>query len=223
MYSEVFRLILEAFGEVDNLGPALKNAVELGDKQATVRDGVIQTINELADALVLASDLIAQELSGTVIEFHTNMMDETLLKGCFKRLAARVSEPSLRLLLHEGKVCGSLHKLGDRFRQPLTYSSMSGLSVWDEVKTFFGRSNSMDIALNGLLEGEQDYLHDLADFLNDVGKLAEEGAGTAWGQEELLKQSALAIIKLVQEKRQTLLDKAREVRQKADIAIATLH
>jgi hypothetical protein len=216
-------MVLQAFSDVHDYGSELKEASKLGEQQATVRDGVIQTINELADSLVLATDLIAKELSATIMEFQANMMDVGQLRGCCERLAARVSEPQLRLLLHEGKVCGNLHKLGDRFEQPFSYEAMAGMNIWENVTTFFRRSSSMSMALHGLIEGERDYLRAFADFLDEVRTEAEQAAALGWGQELMFKEQVADLIKLIQEKRQVLQDEARQVRKMADTAINTLH
>src|SRR5205823_3421086 len=116
----------DGFEEIAGLGSELSRAIELGEQQATTRDGAIQTINEMCDALQLAADLISKELSACITEFNRlRADDEQVLRGYFERTAVRLSEPSLRLLLHEGTVCGELHKLGDRFRQPFSKQTIS--------------------------------------------------------------------------------------------------
>lgn len=214
----------QALEDVTNLGPDLKKAIDLGKEQATTRDGVIRTINEMADALQLACDLIAKELSSSIIEFHAQLSEgEECLRGCHERLAARVSEPSLRLLLHEGRVCGELHKIGDRFETPFSPESVAGLSFWENVKSFFTRSSVMSQELHGLIEGERMYLQDFSSFLDDVRVAAEEAIAVPWGSQNELKSKTASMIGLIREKRQSLLKKALEVREAANRAIGTLH
>src|SRR5215831_3870545 len=125
-----------AFKEVGNLGSELTKALEKGEEQAATRDGAIQTINEMCDALQLASDLIAKELSASITEFNRIREDkEDVLRAYFERMAIKFSESSMRLMLHEGKVCGELHKLGDRFEQPFSKQTMGGVSFWENIKT----------------------------------------------------------------------------------------
>ena len=117
----------------------LDEAIKKGEQQAQTRDGVIQTINEMSDALQKASDEINSRLSGSVLEFNClrDVQDESSLRGYFERTATTYSDPSLRLLLHEGGVCGQLHKVGDRFSQPFSPATASGVSFWEAVKIFF--------------------------------------------------------------------------------------
>lgn len=51
----------------------------------------------------LATDLIAKELSAGITELN-RLQDgkEEMLREYFERIALRLSEPSLRLVLHEG-------------------------------------------------------------------------------------------------------------------------
>jgi hypothetical protein len=217
-------VIRDAVNDVTNLAPDLKDAIELGNEQAEIRDGVIQTINEMCDALLLASDLISSELSASIVEFAQLRMDkENIIRGFFERCSAKFSEPSLRLILHEGKVCGELHKLGDRFETPLSPQSTSGLSLWENVKTFFSRSNQMGVALHGLIEGEQDYLRDVAGLMNEIRDAAEATIQLPLGSEDALRQKGEELVKLMREKRAVLETKLREIREAGDAAIQALH
>jgi hypothetical protein len=216
--------IRDAVEDVANLAPDLKDAIAQGKEQAETRDGVIQTINEMCDALVLASDLIASQLSASIVEFgRIRMEKESTIRGYFGRCATKFSEPSLRLLLHEGKVCGELHKLGDRFETPFSPESISGLSFWDNVKTFFSRSNRMTSALHDLIDGEQDYLRDIGTLLNEVRDAAEATNQLPWGSEDAVRNKGDELLTLMRERRQDLEAKLRQIREAGDAAIQALH
>jgi hypothetical protein len=214
----------DAIDDISSLGSSLKDAIALGKEQASTRDGVIQTINEMCDALQLASDLLAKELSASILEFNRIKGDkEEILRGFFERVAARFSEPTLRLLLHEGQVCGELHKLGDRFETPFSPEAVAAQNVWQAVKTFFTRSSRMSVTLHGLVEGERDYLRDFSAFLDDVRDRAEKATALSWGQDAVLRQHGDSLSALLREKRAVLQQKVANVRHAADAAIATLH
>ena len=224
MSSSVLDSTKNALKDVASLGSDLKKAIDLGKEQATTREGVIQTINEMSDALQVASDLIAKELSSSITEFHAQPGGgEAQLRGCFERLALRVSEPSLRLLLHEGRVCGALHKIGDRFETPFSPESVAALSFWQSIRTFFTRSSMMSQVLHGLIEGERDYLRDFSSFLEEIRIGSEEALAVQWGNEVELKKKTASMISLIREKRKSLLNKALEVRDAADAVIDELH
>lgn len=213
-----------ALDDLGGIGSSLRDAIALGKEQASTRDGVIQTINEMCDALQLAADLVAKELSTSILEFNRIKDEkEELLRGFFERLAARLAEPRLRLLLHEGQVCGELHKLGDRFETPVSPESLAALSAWQAVKAFFTRSSAMSTALHGLVEGERDYLRDFAEFLDDVRDRAEKATAMAWGQVGALRQEGESLTELMRQKRAALQQKAASIRKGADAAIATMH
>lgn len=214
----------DAISDVGNIVSDIDNILKKGDEQANARKGAIQTINELCDALQLACDLISRELSGSIIEFNQlKNAKEEALRGYFQRTAIKLTDPSLRLLLHEGKVCGELHALGDRFSQPFSEVTRGGVSFWETVKTFFDRSNSMTIALNGLYEGEMHYLHEFASFLDDVRNHAENATGINWGETEQLRQAGHNLAELMRQKRQVLQDQVREIRAVANACVAKLH
>lgn len=214
----------EAIKDIAGLGSDLSKAIAKGEEQATTRDGVIQTINEMCDALQLAADLISKELSAGITEFNRLRQEkEEILRGYFERIAVRLSEPSLRLLLHEGTVCGELHKLGDRFEQPFSKETGSGVSFWQNVKTFFSRSNDMSNVLHGLIEGERDYLRGFSSFLDDARNLAESATQVAWGNDAALRTQGENLIQLLREKRAILQRKLFEIRTAADRAISALH
>src|SRR5262245_9744987 len=106
----------EGLDELSGIASQLKEAIALGKEQASTRDRVIQTVNEMCDALQLACDLICAKLSSAITEFNrVRWENEEALRDHFERLAQLVSAPSLRDLLREGQVCGELHKVGDRF------------------------------------------------------------------------------------------------------------
>lgn len=213
-------------GIIELTGPAgeLKKAIEMGDEQAEVRDRVVDTLNEMTDALQLAVDLVGQELSTAIMEFHqVKAGPETSVRAYFERLVHTVSEPALRRRLHEGHVCGQLHKLGDRFAQPFAAEARAALSIWDNVQTFFTRSNPMSRVLNDITEGERNYLRDFALFLDDVRDGAEEALGSPWGSPEELRAKGEELQRLMRAKRGQLVDQVRRLRMAADNAIAALH
>lgn len=215
----------DAIKELGKFTPDLNEAIEKGEKQAETRDKVIETINEMCDALQLASDLVSKELSTSIIEFsQVKQGQENLLRGYFERVAIRFSESSLWLLLHEGKVCGELHKVGDRFEQPFSMVAMSSLSLWENVRTFFCRSNNMSNLLHGLIEGEREYLRNLSAFLNEVRNCVEDAIQRIpWGNDQALKMKGEELIQLMRERRSSLQTKLSEIRVVADAVIAELH
>jgi hypothetical protein len=214
----------DAIKDIAGLGSNLSKAIAKGEEQATTRDGVIQTINEMCDALQLAADLISKELSAGITEFNRLWQEkEGVLRGYFERLAVRLSEPSLRLLLHEGTVCAELHKLGDRFEQPFSKETISGVSFWQNVRTFFSRSNHMSNVLHGLIEGERDYLRGFSSFLDDARGLAEAATQIPWGDDHALRNQGQNLVQLMRDKRAILQRKLVDIRSAADGAIAALH
>ena len=146
----------KAIKEVESFAQALNKSIEKGDEQVTTSEGAIQTINDMCDALQSALDHISKELSTSIIEFNgIKYAKEDMLRSYFGTVAIRFSKPPLHLLLHEGKVCGELHKLGDRFEQPTSIQTTSGISSSENLKRFFSQSNTMRSVLHGLIEGER--------------------------------------------------------------------
>jgi hypothetical protein len=218
-----FELAKQALDEVKDLAPGLKEALDLGKEQASTRDGVIDTINNMCDALQLASDLVSEKLSAKIVEYNqTKDKKEDAMISYFGRLVNTFSENNIWILLHEGKVCGELHKLGDRFETPFSPEAMGGLSFLENVMTFFRRSSSMSLTLHCLLEGERQYLRDIAAFLGDLRARAEAATGL-WGQREALRGEGDAIVQLMRNKRQILVEQVRQLRLSADASIEALH
>jgi hypothetical protein len=216
-------LTKDAILDVTSITSDIDKIFEKADEQADTRKGAIQTINKLCDALQLACDLILKEISTSIVEFNQlKSGNEDALRGHFERVAIKFSDSSLRLLLHEGRVCGELHALGDRFKQPFSDATRSGTSFWDNVKTFFTRSNTMKHALDGLHEGEIYYLRDLASFLDDL-KIRAEGATAITGDIDQLRQAGDELIALMRDKRQTLQDHVREIQDAAKNCVEKLH
>lgn len=214
----------DAFMDIANKVSDISEIIEKGDEQADVRKGAIQTINEMCDSLRLACDLISRELSSSVVEFHqVRTKNEPALRGYFERVAIKLTEPSIRILLHEGKVCGELHALYDRFSQPFSNATTGGVSFWENVKTFFTRSNSMSVALNGLREGEAEYLRNFSSFLDEIRNKAESALSRPWGDLESLRQDGEEIASLMRQKRETLQNQLITVRDAADTCIGKLH
>ena len=210
----------ELGGKVSEIGEIIKN----GDEQADARKGAIQTIHEMCDALQLACDLISKEISTNIIEFNNlRNAKEKALRGFFQRAAFTFSDESLRKLLHEGRVCGELHALGDRFSQPFPDVTTGGVSLWENVKTFFTRSNIMSHALDGLYEGERNFLDELVEFLNDIRDDAEKATAIDYGNVEVLRKAGGELTEMMRNKRQTLQDQIREIKGSADDCIQKLH
>lgn len=209
----------EISDEVSEIGKIIKE----GNEQANVRKGSIQTIHEMCDALQLACDLISKELSSSIIEFNSlRKENEEVLRGYFERTAFKFCHESLRLLLHEGKVCGELHALGDRFKQPFTDVTTGGVSFWENVKAFFMRSNSMSIALGGLYEGEMNYLYNMSHYLYEIRDRAEI-ATSLTDDVEALRDAGEELIALMRDKRQVLQDQIRDIKLSADACVEKLH
>jgi hypothetical protein len=216
--------IKQGIDEVPGIVPALREAMAIGAEGAETRDGVIQTINEMCDALQHATDLIAKELSLSIMEFNQlHAAHEVELRAYFDTLTVRFSDTALRTLLHQGGVCGALHKLGDRFGTFSAPESFAGLGFWDNVKTFFKRSNKMKAVLDSLITGEQEYLRELSQFLNDVVSRAETAVAIAPGQEQELRRQGQDIVCLMREKREIIHSQVDAVRKAGDGAIRTLH
>lgn len=203
--------------------PNIQKAIQQGEKQAETRDGIIDTINEMCDALQLACDLISSEVSKCLIDFNQVNRDSVeSLKGFFERTATKFSDPALRVLLHDGKVCGQLHALGDRFCQPFSNESTGALSFWENIRTLLTRSNAMSDALNGLHEGELHYLQSIQDFLREINNMAETTALSAAPLDQMVKEGE-ALCARLREKREALLDQIREIRIEANACIGQLH
>lgn len=213
-----------ALSEISGDASEILKILEEGDKQADTRQGVIQTVHEMCDALQLACDLISKEISSSILEFNgLRKGNGELLNGYFTRTAFKFSSEALRQLLHEGKVCGELHALGDRFKQPLTDVTTGGVSLWENVKAFFSRSTSMSIALEGLYEGERNYLYNLSDFLFEIRDRAEAATSLDLDDVEGLRSAGEQLVGLMREKRQVLQDQIREVKLAADDCVKKLH
>jgi hypothetical protein len=135
-------------------------------------------------------------------------------------MAFKFSEPSLRLLLHENKVCGELHILGDKFKQPFSPETTGGTSIRDNVRAFFSRSTNMHHAIEGLFEGEISYLRDISDFLSEVRDQATEATSLP---EDKLIDAGESLIAQMKDKRNILQRQAREIQDAAYGSIAKLH
>jgi len=215
---------MDAFADVANKSSEIANIIKKGDEQADTRRGAIQTINEMCDALQLACDLISRELSSSIIEFsQVRNGTEVDLRGFFERAAIKVSQSSLRVLLHDGKVCGELHALYDRFTQPFSNVTTGGVPFWENVKTFFARSNAMSMALSGLHAGEMTYLQDFGSFLNEIRDSAEKALLIPWENISEVQQAGEQLIILMRQKRQDMQDQVLAMRNNANACIKKLH
>jgi hypothetical protein len=221
-----YDLVKLGFGEVADRARALNKAIAKGQEQTETRDGVIQTINEMCDALQKATDAIASELSGSIVDFNSlgRMDDEAIIRGFFDRTAEKLSDKAIRKLLREGLVCGELHKIGDRYTQPLSHDTMGGVSFWENVKTFFIRTNRMSDALDALATGERDYIKNTSEFLNEVrDKVEDVTTIPRGGGIEILLDKARELVRLMREKRNKLESQMRELRMQAETTRKTLH
>jgi hypothetical protein len=221
---QYLELAKDAFSELGSKVGEIGEIIKKGVEQADTRKSAILTIHQMCDALQLACDLVSKELSASIIDFNTlRSAKEEALRGFFKRTAFKFSDGSLRTLLHEGKVCGELHALGDRFTQPFSDVTPGGVSVWENVMTFFRRSNSMSDAMHGLYEGEMDYLRAISDYLNSVRDAAENATAIDWGNIDELRTAGDTLAELMRKKRQILQDQIRRVKDAADDCIKKLH
>lgn len=217
-------------GDIAKMAPDLKKAIELGKEQAKTRDEIIDIINHLCDTLQHGGDEVIARLSACVVEYY-KARDGAVedLYAYFERLAHKFSEPSLRDLLHEGKVCGELHKLGDRFKQPFSEESPAALSFSQNVRTFFSRSSNMKEAIDGLVEGERHYLRDIAAVLRKVVTEAEDARAEPFNTLDRVATSGRLrvkgdiIVTLLKTKRKLLDKKFSSIRQAGDVAVETLH
>jgi hypothetical protein len=80
----------------------------------------------------------------------------------------------------------------------------------------------MSMALIFLTHGERQYLRDLADFWDDVRDRCEKAAEVDNDVGKLRSRGA-SLIGLLREKRRTLQDQVRELREAADTCIGRLH
>ena len=189
----------------------------LGQVQTGARDGVVAVVNELCDGLQLASDVVSAAIGTTIADFYdARGGTDAQLRGFFVATATRFSDQSLGTLLHEGKVCGRLHALGDRFKQPLSKEAWSGIPFWQAVAALFTRSSPMSQALHGLLSGEKDYLRQIGWFLREVQVAAEDGAAAP------SIASGEKLVALLRQKRTTLQAQAVGLRTAGDACIAQL-
>ncbi len=202
----------------EGLREAAKEAASLAQAQTSVRGEVIRTINTLVDTLQLAADVVGKEISATIAEHNDGRRGQR--GGFLSRAAARFSHDGLWVLLHEGRVCGPLHELGDRFANPLSKEVWSGISAWEAVMTFFRRTSPMSQALQRLREGEGAYLHELAQFLDDARNFAEQHRHDQGDQAE---QSCEELVSRLRDKRSALLSAIWSLRSAADECIAKLH
>jgi hypothetical protein len=202
---------------LEKAGEGMKAVAALGRVQTEARAGVLDTINELCDALQLASDLISKEISTTIVEFYEirggsdERRDEFLAAT-----VARFADGALATLLHEGKVCGRLHVLGDRFSNPLSNEAWSGIPFWEAIGSFFTRSSSMSKVLDGLLDGEKHYLSDMRVFLQEVQQTAEGALASP------SSDACENLMTLLRKKRRMIQSQARDLRDVGDQCIATL-
>jgi hypothetical protein len=214
-------LTRDALNDVGNVASQIDTIIQRGERQADTRAEAIKTILDMCEALQLACDTVAKEITTAIVEFNQirNESPDALV-GYFQRMATKFSEPNLRLLLHENKVCGELHILGDRFRQPFSGQTTGATSIWDNVRSFFTRSTVMSDAISGLYEGELSYLRSIGSFLDDVRDHAECATGVV---EESLQKEGESLKEHMRFKRGILQQQAREMWDAANACTAKLH
>ena len=199
----------------------IKELGKLSAAQAGTRGGVIRLLDELTDTLQLACDLVSKEMSTTLAEYNELRGGTDRMRGSFLgRVAVRYSEPSLWILLHEGKVCGQLHTLADRFETPFSKEVLTSIPAWEAIATFFTRTNTMSQALGRLRDGEREYLRDIARFLDDVRLFAE---GHRYDQGPALEKSCDELAGTLRTKRAALQKAVYALRHAADDCVAQLH
>lgn len=223
------RVFEDARAGIGDIGPALDLLDKADKQQGRVREGAISVIHGMCDALQGGADIVAHELSATIMEFNDlsrRRLEEreppeildAQLRGFLERTAARFTNPALRQKLHEGHVCGALHALGDRLGTGLGSTATS--PFWDNLRAFVTRSTPMSIAIGNLISGEQAYLHQFVWFLDDVRNKAEAAVGT-WGEDAW--REAAALVQLMRDKRADLSNQAATVRNEAYEVIRKLH
>ncbi len=189
-------LATDAFSELSDFVKDVDDVVQKGEEQANTRRDIILIIHQMSDALQLAVDLISAKLSKSIIEYNGLKIDDELeLRGFLERTSFNFSAPALRKLLHDGKVCGELHALSDKFKQPFSRATMSSLGLTEYVKTFFLRSNRMRDAVEGLYQGEIDFIRDIITFMEDLITRVEISSTSFDGEElaDLMRNKRLVI------------------------------
>jgi hypothetical protein len=123
--SNALEVVKNAFEETP--WTAISQGLARGERQASSRARVISIINSLCDTLQLAGDLVSTVISKLIVEYSDvrdrKPPDPETLRAYFSRVFVQLDEPQLRILLHEGRVCGELHRLADRLKQPFTQQS----------------------------------------------------------------------------------------------------
>lgn len=213
----------QGLGELLNFVPDVMKVIKMGGEQAKTRDRIIDCINGMCDALKLAADLLSADISARISEFNRVRHDkEQVLRAYFERVGASFSEPALRSRLHEGQVCGELHKIGDRFTQPFSDETLSASSAWQAVLTFFKRSSAMSIAVQGLVYGEQNYIRDYVCILDDVCKATEAATAIPWNQRDILEKAGEQLVQKMRLARDIISEKALQIRRRGDRVIQEL-
>ncbi len=217
-------LAANGFAEVGDMAKDISEVIKKGDEQADTRKGVILTVHQMCDTLQMAVDLISMELSKSIIEFsNLRNGDPEALPGFFERTTFNFSNAALRKLLHDGKVCGELHALKDRFTQPFSDTTTGGVSFWQNVITLFRRSNAMSDAIEGLYLGEIDFINDAVQFLNDLTSEAESATSISCSDTNALIEAGDLCTNMMREKRGHLQNQIKNLRLVANECIGKLH
>lgn len=213
--------VKEGLNDLTSLTSQIEKALERAEKQGHVRADAIRIINAMCDALQLACDLVSSELTAKVVEFNgiVHSQDKAKFTSFFGDTARRFGDVSVGQLLHEGKVCGELHALGDGFAQPFSQQTQSGVSFTQALVTLFRRSNPMSQALEKLHGGEREYLRSVETFLFDI----VTDAMSASGDLEALRESGQKLVGKMRDKHRTIHEQMWSLRDSADACVKTLH
>jgi hypothetical protein len=213
----------EAVKDFASVSAQIEKQFKRADEQDTARKKTIQIINAMCDALQLAGDLISREITEATIEYNKISDSKTArdFKSFFNNVAFRFSRNNIGDVLTVGKVCGELHALGDSYAQPLSKPSRTGVAFYHALAALFTRSTPMSRALSGLYHGEREYLNSISYFLQDL----IDDAAAAGGERDLkkLRNSGAHLVCKMREKKRSLHDQTRKLRDAADVCVETLH
>ncbi|MFO0547740.1 MAG: hypothetical protein U0271_05090 [Polyangiaceae bacterium] len=209
---------MDTLGTFEQLQIAMEEVRELSKFQTGTRDGIITVINELCDTLALACNLVVREIGSTLVDYQAARGSTDRTRDFVGATAKRFSNDALRALLKEGRVCGPLHMLGDRLRQPFSSETSAAVPFWEALRAIFTRSTTMSNVIHGLHEGERQYLCDIENLLHEVQARAEQGLSPHADPNSAAEGLAL----LLRHKRDVLRVSSRSLRDAADACIAAL-
>lgn len=214
---------IEGVAELPSIVTQVEAVLAKGERQSEIRDGVVGCVNSLCDALQLASDIVSTEISETIRQLNASRGSAEKTLEALTGIPKRFSHEEIGRRLKQGHVCAELHKLHDRFSTPLSKESLAGLSAWDTVRTFFGRSNRMSAVLQGLHEGEASYLHDTTGMIQQVIDDADALATRLSRSGEIPQPDLDKLVDALRQRRQLMQGRAAALRREGDRVVATLH